>query len=129
MASERRYMNRINGWGQIAAGVTANAAGAEHLAPGADKLQELRTRAIDLSGRQASLTTAKQEATRELRQVLREGDALADFLRTGARAHFGADSEKMIEFGMQPFRGRRVKPETPEVKAEAPDTQTPEPAQ
>ena len=129
MAGERRYMNRINGWAQIATGVTANAADAEHLAPGANRLLELRTRAIELSGRQASLTTAKQETTKELRQVLREGDAVADFLRTGARAHFGPDSEKMIEFGMQPFRGRKLKPENPEVKTAAPHSPTPDPAQ
>ena len=139
MAIERRYMNRINGWAQVAAGVSSNPQGTEHLQPGAARLQGLHTRASELSVQQAALTTAKQEVTKELQQVLREGDALADFLRTGARAHFGPDSEKMIEFGMLPFRGRK----TPEEKAArksrsrkptapvtpAPETGTPAPAE
>ena len=127
MAIERRYMNRINGWSQIAAGVNANPAETEHLQPGTVRLQGLHTRATDLSKQQAALTTAKQENTKELKQVLREGDALADFLRTGARAHFGADSEKMIEFGMQPFRGRKLSPEAKakRSKANAPETSAP----
>ena len=119
MATERRYMNRINGWAQVAAGVSSNPQGTEHLQPGAVRLQGLHTRAGELSVKQAALTTAKQEVTKELQQVLREGDALADFLRTGARAHFGADSEKMIEFGMQPFRGRKLSPEAKATRAEA----------
>ena len=31
MAVNRRYMNRINGWAQVAAGVSSNAQEAEHL--------------------------------------------------------------------------------------------------
>ena len=129
MAGERRYMNRINGWAQISAGVTNNIEQVEHLQPGVIKLKELHMRAINLSAQQAALTTTKQETTKELRQVIREGDALADFLRTGARAHFGANSEKMIEFGMQPFRGRKAKSETPAPKPEAPATSTPDSTQ
>lgn len=121
MAVNRRYMNRINGWAQVAAGVSSNAQEAEHLQPGVAKLQELHKRAGELSVQQAALTTTKQEVSKELRRVLRDGDAVADFLRTGARAHFGADSEKMIEFGMQPFRGRKLSPEAKARRAEAKD--------
>jgi hypothetical protein len=138
MAIERRYMNRINGWAQLAAGVNANPQEAEHLQPGTVKLQGLHTRAIELSKQQAALTTAKQEVTKQLRQVLREGDSLADFIRTGARAYFGKESEKMFEFGMQPFRGlknpsetkerkpRARKPAAPETSAPAIETPTPD---
>lgn len=135
MAIERRYMNRINGWAQTSAGVNANPAQTEHLKPGAVMLEGLHTQAVDLSKQQAALTTAKQEVTKQLRRVLREGDALADFIRTGARALFGADSEKMLEFGMQPFRGlkisseakeRKPKPAVPEGSAPATETSAPD---
>ena len=124
MAVKRRYMNRINGWAQVAAGVSSNPQETEHLQPGAVRLQALHTRASELSVRQAALTTAKQEVTRELQQVLREGDALADFLRTGARAHFGPESEKIVQFGMQPFRGKKLSEEAKAKKTKAPDTAT-----
>lgn len=137
MAIERRYMNRINGWAQTAAGVNANPAETEHLKPGTVRLEGLHTEAIELSQHQAALTTAKQEVTRKLRRVLREGDALADFIRTGARATFGKESEKMLEFGMQPFRGLKTetkesktkarKPAASETSAPATDTSAPDP--
>ena len=119
MAVERRYMNRVNGWVQVSAGVNANPEEAKHLQPGSVRLEGLHKEATELSVEQAALTTAKQEVTKKLRRVHREGDALADFIRTGARAHFGADSEKMIEFGMQPFRGRKLSPEAKAKRAEA----------
>ena len=119
MAVERRYMNRINGWVHVSAGVNANPQEAEHLQPGSVRLEGLHKEATELSVEQAALTTAKQEVTKKLQRVLREGDALADFIRTGARAHFGADSEKMVEFGMQPFRGRKLSPEAKAKRAEA----------
>jgi hypothetical protein len=56
---------------------------------------------------------------------------LVDLLRTGARERFGADSEKLAAFGMQPFRGRARKAATkpPENPApEAPDPSSPTPA-
>lgn len=136
MAVERRYLNRINGWSHVAAGVSANPQGTEHLQPGSVRLEGLHTEATRLSVQQAALTTAKQEVTKKLQEVLREGDALADFLRTGARAHFGPDSEKMIEFGMQPYRGRKLSPEAlakraesraKKSKAKVPDTETSSP--
>src|SRR5689334_11534010 len=115
---ERRYMNRINGWAQVIAGVTANTGEAAPLEPGMAQLQKLHKEAGELSAQQASLTAAKQECTKKLKRVLREGDALADFLRTGARAQFGPESEKMVEFGMQPFRGRKLSPEAAARKAQ-----------
>jgi hypothetical protein len=115
-------MNRINGWAQIIAGATSNPDETKHLEQGVLRLQVLHTRVGTLSVQQAALTTAKQESTKELQKVLREGDSLADFIRTGARAHFGADSEKMIEFGMQPFRGLK----TSEAKSKAPKSKAPE---
>ena len=117
MAGERRYMNRINGWAQIIAGATSLPDETKHLEPGVIRLRELHTRVSTLSVQQAALTTTKQETTQELQRLIREGDALADFLRTGARAHFGADSEKMIQFGMQPFRGRKLSPEAKAKRA------------
>ena len=62
-----------------------------------------------------AVRASKQELVQQIKVALREGDAIADFLKTGARAHYGSDSEKLVEFGVQPFRGRRSKksPEPP----------------
>jgi hypothetical protein len=75
---------------------------------------------------QASLTAAKQESTRELNQLIKEGNALVDFIKTGARARYGKESEKVIEFGVKPFRSRSRKAAAkPPVPPPVPETANP----
>ena len=102
MARVRRYMNLVNGWEQV---VTASE-GLPHLAASRAKLQELIDQAKIQSGQQSTFTAMKQQFTKDLKQTLRSGQLLVDVLRTGAREHYGTDNEKLVEFGMQPFRGR-----------------------
>ncbi len=62
---------------------------------------------------------------------MKDGDALMDFLLTGVRQHYGKESEKMTEFGQQPFRGRatsgkrKAKPD-PEPQTSSSSTPTPD---
>lgn len=109
MAKVYLYMNRVNGWEQVAAGVTANEAQVPQLVAGLPKLQALIALMRSLYLQYTTLRATKQDLAQQIQEALREGDALADFLKTGARAHYGNDSEKLIEFGIQPFRGRRRK--------------------
>jgi hypothetical protein len=79
--------------------------------------------AQELNREQAALTAAKQEASRKLQEVLREALRLATVLRFAIKDHFGPDSEKLVEFGLQPFRGKtRTKPDEPVPEAPAPAT-------
>jgi hypothetical protein len=57
--------------------------------------------------RQAILTSSKQEATRQLQNVMAEASRVATLLRQGVKVHYGIEAEKLNEFGMQPFRGRK----------------------
>lgn len=46
-------------------------------------------------------------------------------LRASVKEHYGPKAEKLTEFGVQPFRGRKLKLELPVVKAEeAPTNET-----
>jgi hypothetical protein len=118
MASVKRYMNTTNGWAQVSTAVEANATELEHLQPSRSKLDGFRNQAEELYSEQSALTASKQEATKQLQEVLRAGNALVDLLRTGVREHYGPSSEKLVEFGIKPFRGRNRKvdlqPEKPE---------------
>ncbi len=58
---------------------------------------------------------------RWLMEALRAGNVIADLVRTGIREHYGAGSEKLVEFGIEPFRSRKRKP------APAPTKPEPEP--
>jgi hypothetical protein len=129
MANEWQYMNTVNGWDRVDAAVTARAAEAPQLEINLPLLREKSKRVRVLFAQQAALTAAKQEVTRELNQLIREGNAQVDFIKTGARAHYGKDSEKLIEFGVQPFRARsrkaatkRPAPETAKPSASTPDS-------
>lgn len=92
------------------------------------QFEALVGKALSLTQQQAALTAAKQDASKQLKAVLTEAQRLATVLRFAVKAHFGPDSEKLVEFGVQPFRGRtrKPKPETPpEVKAPAPAATSP----
>ena len=83
------------------------------------KFDGMVNHAQELNRQQAALTAAKQEVSRQLDEVLREALRLATVLRFAIKEHFGPDSEKLVEFGLQPFRGRTRKPK-PETPPEAP---------
>ena len=106
MAQVYLYMNRVNGWAQVVAGVLANELQVPELLGALPSLELLINLMRSLSVQFSVLRASKQELAQQIKAVLREGDALADFLKTGARAHYGSNSEKLVEFGVQPFRGR-----------------------
>ena len=87
-------MNRINGWELTGMAVNANAARRPPTGARSPRFAELTVQARNLWSQQAALNASKQEINRMLRQALRDGDAVTDFIRTGARAHYGAGSEK-----------------------------------
>ena len=105
MAQEWLYMNTVNGWDKMDVAVTTNAAKVPELEVNLARLRERSQRARALFAQQAALAAARQEVTKELKQVIQEGNALEKFLREGVRAYLGKTSEKLIEFGVQPFRG------------------------
>jgi hypothetical protein len=49
-----------------------------------------------------------------------EGQRLANAMRSMIKAHYGIRTEKLAEFGLQPFRGRsrKTKKPTPDTPAE-----------
>jgi hypothetical protein len=53
--------------------------------------------------------------------VIQEGNARARVIREGLRTYLGKESEKLIEFGVLPFRGLRK----PAEKRPAPETSAP----
>jgi len=76
------------------------------------KLTGVVTQTLDLSKQQAAFQASKQEASKKLRQLLIEGQSVANVIRTAVKDHFGPREEKIVEFGIQPFRGRKVKAAT-----------------
>ncbi len=72
----------------------------------------------------------KQEATRKIRAMLEEGNRVATVVRLILKNEYGPTSERLTEFGIPPFRGRKRRRkegdgETPEPAAKAPKPETP----
>ncbi len=60
----------------------------------------------DLTAQQASLTAAKQDVSKRLEVVSSKAQKLMTFVDAGIRQHYGNRSEKLVEFGQQPFRSQ-----------------------
>lgn len=97
---------------QLSAALAANTADLGHLDGTRQLFDALVVQAQEIVHEQAALKASKQEASRRLEYVLTEGLRLSNVLRLGVKAHYGIRSEKLAEFGMQPFRGRKLAPVT-----------------
>ena len=128
MAQEWQYMNTVNGWDKLDVAVSVNEERLPELVVNLGGLRTRSQRARQLFAQQAALTAAKQEVTKELQQEIQAGNALARFIREGLRAYLGKDSEKLIEFGVLPFRGRTRKspPPPPAPETSAPSVPAPD---
>ena len=72
------------------------------------------TRIHGLAQQQAELTAAKQDVSQQLKKELLEAQRMATALRATLRSYYGPESEKLVEFGIPPFRGRSRKQQEPE---------------
>ena len=114
------YMHTVAGWEITNTGLTANQDQLQHLAGLRASLEENTGQFKNLFAQLMVLTTSKQELAKQMKELFRENEALVAFLRAGVRQHYGKDSEKLIEFGIQPFRGRTPSPKAPAPEAPAP---------
>ena len=88
-----------------------------------NRLGELLTLLRELTAEQARLTAARQGVSKRIAELTDETRGLMTFLDVTVRLHYGKSSEKLAEFGIQPYRGRargqRMEPELliPPIKA------------
>ena len=113
------YMQKVAGWEITNTGLTANQTQLQHLETHRVSLEERSVLFKNLFAQHSALTTSKQEIGKQMKELFREVETLAVFLRAAVRQHYGKDSEKLIEFGIQPYRGRKS-PEKPAPEAPAP---------
>lgn len=105
-------------WRRLLKALLANIAEMPHLEAPRAKLEAMIALVPELVSEQRVFAARRQEASKKLQELLIEGRRLEDFLYTGVREHYGTRSEKLSEFGLQPFRGRKP-PKPPEAEAPA----------
>jgi DNA repair ATPase RecN len=85
-----------------------------------NRVSTLLDRAAELARQQAALTATRQDVSKRLKTTIEEALRSLTALRVALKDHFGPRSEKLVEFGIQPFRGRKPKTETPTIEPEVP---------
>lgn len=113
--------------------VTANSEELPHLEESLTRIDGVLSDVKDLTAQQASLSAAKQEISKRLAERMREGERLMAFVDVCVRQRYGNRSEKLVEFGLQPFRPqpriRLVGPDGEPVKRRSRKTEPPAPAE
>lgn len=128
MARDPKYGVTLNGWERLLAAFAANAGDFPQLEPYRVQLAEMLGQLRVAAAQQAALAASKQEESKRVRTLLSEGRKLATFMRNGARRRYGDDAEKLVEFGLLPFRSRR-RPKEEEPEAKPPDSSPPTPTE
>ena len=106
---------------RLLAVLQVNQAELPHLETQRAELDALVGQAGDIFQSQAALAASKQEASQKLASLLTDSLRLATVLRFELKHFYGPTSEKLVEFGIQPFRGRkRQNTQSPPAESAAP---------
>jgi hypothetical protein len=100
----------LGSWQRLNVTVQANSADLPQLEAQRLRLETLIGQGLDLTKEQLAFRASKQDKSQQFQAVMDEGTRLATFLRAAVKQHYGPTSEKLAEFGLQPFRGRKAKP-------------------
>ncbi len=111
--------------------VEANRQELPHLEESLVKIDGVLSDVKDLTAQQASLSATKQDISKRLAERMREGERVMAFVDTCVRQRYGNRSEKLVEFGLQPFRPqpriRLVGPDGEPVKRRSKKAEPPTP--
>jgi chromosome segregation ATPase len=116
----KTYSGTLGDLGRLVAALTANAAELPHLEGVRARLEKTVAEAQEMAKQQAALTASKQETSKRLKELLAEGTRMATGVSRLLTENYGLRAEKLAEFGLQPFRGRKVKSATPEPEPPLP---------
>jgi hypothetical protein len=103
----KTYADSMKGWQHRLRALADNADELAHLQSKRAKLEGIQAGTLGALRDQAATKAVKQEASRLLEALVNEGNKVDSFLCAGLREHYGNRSEKLAEFDLQPFRGRR----------------------
>ena len=130
MTRETTYKGSIGDLERLIAALLANAAELPQLEEARLSLEQILSQTQATAQEQAGLIAGKQDASRRLLRLMGDGQRTATAVRKMLKAHYGLDSEKLAEFGVQPFRtrSRRAGPPPPPPEKPAPEAARPEPS-
>jgi hypothetical protein len=117
MARETTNAGKLGELARFTAALAANAPELTHLEGPRLRLDNVVNNAQEIAKQQTAFAASKQDASKRLKTLINEGQRLANGIRKLLTENYGVRSEKLTEFGLQPFRGKKVKQEKPEPPA------------
>jgi hypothetical protein len=94
-------------WEKLLAAVTVNKDDLPYIETYKQQLEVEMAGARAASIRQSASQAEAQQASRDLEGFLTRGHDLANRMRAGIKTRYGNKGEKLKEFGMKVFRGRK----------------------
>ena len=115
------YGDHMSAWDKLAASLENNSEDLGYLRRELAILKEALTEAREAKHRQIMLRAASQQASRDLDAAMEKANEIAVRLHKGILTQYGYRSEKLVEFGLRPWRPRRPKaaPEAPQADGNA----------
>ena len=110
------YGEHMFAWDKLATSMENNSKDLGHMQREIDILKEALQEAREAKHRQLVLRAAAQQASRDLDAAMEKANEVAVRLNKGILSQYGHRSEKLVEFGLRPWRPRR-----PKAVAEAPE--------
>jgi hypothetical protein len=112
------YAGTLHFWNQLIRALAANPEAMPYLNHKRAELEALLAEAHEIVSEQALLAARRQEASKRLEALIAEGRRVTHFLQVGIKENYGNRAEKLVEFGLRPFRGRKIaRPEAPVEQA------------
>ena len=120
MSRETTLVTKLGDLGRLIAALAANAAELPHLEGVRLHLGQLLSAALAALQEHAALTAviaSRRDARQRLLRLAGDTQRVATAVRKLLKAHYGIDSEKLAEFGIEPPRSRRAGPDrsAPEI--------------
>jgi len=112
---------------KFAASIAANIPDLPHLEQSCLQFVSMVGNLQEVSKQQAALVADKQEASKKFKTLLIECQRLASVLRAAVKQHYGIRSEKLAEYNLQPFRGRKPSEKRRSKKQPEPSPVQPQP--
>ena len=122
MTRETTYAGLLGSTTALTTALARNAADLPHLELTRTKLDQLLADTAATVQQQKTVASTKQDLSKKLKKQITEGQRLVTALQKLLKQNYGIDSEKLVEFGMQPFRGRKTKVVPPVVVEVKPAT-------
>jgi hypothetical protein len=101
-----RRGERLKEWRKIAAAAAANASDLPTAEVPRQRLEKVIGEMDSILVEQGLFQSNKQQASQRLQTLANQGTKLATVLKVVVKQHYGHDNDKLVEFGIQPFRSR-----------------------